>query len=314
MSVNLIQNHYAEITAFYALTLNERFMNTHSHGSCEIMYVLNGKCEIYIRETEHRILEPYQFIFLDMNVPHRVEIHSDHPCTLINLEFACRDSKSNSHILEFPKVCSTFDTFCHRVKDYFIGNDTESLGYALKDLITRLKKTDSILDNDRDYLIHLLFDRVMLELSLCYQKKYMPPMSYHLRHVCKYIQEHFTEEIRITDLASAVGIHKSYLQSLFSQYLNCTIVSYINQLRLDYAVFLLENSDIPITEITFTSGFNTRQHFTSTFKKAFHMSPSAYRQLHQNKIEANTGSGQCRRKENGTWEDNPFVNFREPQK
>ncbi|MFQ7419873.1 MAG: helix-turn-helix domain-containing protein [Blautia massiliensis (ex Durand et al. 2017)] len=48
---------------------------------------------------------------------------------------------------------------------------------------------------------------------------------------------------------------------------------------MEQAAFLLCNSTLHITDIAFSSGYNSRQHFAHTFEKFYHMSPSRYRSL-----------------------------------
>ena len=57
-----------------------------------------------------------------------------------------------------------------------------------------------------------------------------------------YLDKHFLEEISIPEIAAYVDINKSYLQALFTDKIGCTINHYINQKRLEQAVFLLCNS------------------------------------------------------------------------
>lgn len=128
----------------------------------------------------------------------------------------------------------------------------------------------------------------------------------YLKRARDYISSHLTEEIRVPALAAYAGINKSYLQSLFPRYMDCTITEYINQKRLEHAVFLLINSSLPITEVAFQSGYNSRQHFGSTFEKYYGISPRAYRQLHGRHLKPSTKGGYYYMKEDGAWTNTPL--------
>ena len=53
---------------------------------------------------------------------------------------------------------------------------------------------------------------------------------------------------------------------------------YINRLRLEHALFLLETSDyIKIATVAQESGFGTVRHFYRLFQKEYNMSPADYR-------------------------------------
>ena len=103
-----------------------------------------------------------------------------------------------------------------------------------------------------------------------------------------YLDKHFLEEISIPEIAAYVDINKSYLQALFTDKIGCTINHYINQKRLEQAIFLLCNSSFGITDIAFASGYNSRQHFSYTFEKFYGLTPSAYRGLHARNMTTDT--------------------------
>lgn len=323
MSFYDLKNHYAYISAFYALSLKEYQMNLHTHPRCEIMYVTQGSCRIYVGDKEFP-LTARQFIFLDANVPHRLLIENDIFCSILNLEFSCHEEKLPLYLdfQELQNESPSFRRFRQKKEPCFIGMDNENLGYALKDLISHLKKNlnpemlymnrqkhisdqeyANQLTSDQLYSIRLLFHRMMLELSLCQQTASAAAGAVYLKRAVSYIDAHLTEELRIPQIARYAGINKSYLHSLFSQQIGCTITDYINRRRLEQAAFLLINSTLSVTDIAFQTGYNSRQHFGSTFEKYYGTSPRAYRRLHEKQLNPTTGSGQFTLGKSGVWEN-----------
>ena len=110
---------------------------------------------------------------------------------------------------------------------------------------------------------------------------------------------------KIPEIARYAGINKSYLQSLFSRQMHCTITDYINRKRLEQAAFLLINSSLTITDIAFHTGYNSRQHFAATFEKYYGSGPRAYRQLHGKQLETTTGKERFSEKD-GIWNSKPL--------
>jgi AraC-like DNA-binding protein len=47
-----------------------------------------------------------------------------------------------------------------------------------------------------------------------------------------------------------------------------------------------------ITDIAFSSGYNSRQHFAHTFEKYYGTGPLSYRKLHKRQMAADTGKKQ----------------------
>lgn len=275
MSLFQKQQHYVALTAFYALSLNEFYMEPHIHASSEIMYVTKGSCRIQV-EKESFTLTENQFIFLDENVEHKLFIEPAHPCSILNLEFTCTAVPTSIDIAEALIRCTALADFCHTKRAYAISVDHRNLGYALKDLIFHLQSDRA----DEEYLIQLLFLRFIIELSEVFGQSEKTTGMYYLKKAQEYIQNNLTETLKVPDIAHYAGINKSYLQSLFSQHLNCTITDYINRRRLTQAAFLLINSSMSVTDIAFQTGYNSRQHFGHTFEKFYGTSPLKYRQLH----------------------------------
>lgn len=300
MSLYDIEKNYAYITAFYALSLTEYQMALHSHPRCEIMYVTAGSCRIFT-ETQEFVLGARQFIFLDADIPHKLLIENGTFCSILNLEFSCRERKAELHLdlQELKKESSSFRHFLRKKEPYYLGTDTENLGYALKDLISRLKKNFT----SEFYLVRLLFYRTLLELSLCSQETSAPAGTVYLKRALAYIDAHLTEELRIPQIAACAGINKSYLHTLFSQQMHCTITDYINRRRLEQAAFLLTNSTLSVTDIAFQTGYNSRQYFGSAFEKYYGVSPRAYRQLHAKQLKPSTGNSQLMAGNSGTWKN-----------
>lgn len=324
MSLYTPQNRYVILTAFYALSLTGYKMHTHTHPRCEIMYVTKGSCKIYTDQDTYS-LKDHQFIFLDANVPHRLFVSEDTFCSILNLEFQCQKEKTPLDLQELLKESDSFSQIYKKQKPYFTGTDSRNLGYSLKDLISQLEENLSLelrhMDNqkkipentivsressEQQYLIRLLFFRAVLELSACVCENTATVGTLYLKRACTYIYQHLTDEIRIPEIAAYAGINKSYLQSLFSKHMHCPITDYVNRKRLEHAVFLLINSSLSVTDIAFHSGYNSRQHFGSTFEKYYGMSPRSYRQLHGKHIETSTGTHRFSVQDNGTWKNAPL--------
>ncbi len=75
------------------------------------------------------------------------------------------------------------------------------------------------------------------------------------------------------------GKCRAYLGRMLKQYYNKTIPDYINDIRLNYWANCLTNSDAPIVDICYESGFENISWAYTLFKKKYGMSPLKYRKL-----------------------------------
>lgn len=98
-----------------------------------------------------------------------------------------------------------------------------------------------------------------------------------LRHMTRYIQEHYAERITVAELAGSALISERECYRLFKECLRCSPVEYVISYRLDIAGRLLTHSENSITEISHASGFGSSSYFGRVFLEHFGCPPSEYR-------------------------------------
>ncbi|MBQ8894316.1 MAG: helix-turn-helix transcriptional regulator [Clostridia bacterium] len=117
-------------------------------------------------------------------------------------------------------------------------------------------------------------------LALMQQKQgYQPSKKMELIHpAVEYIEEHYdTEPLSIARLAALCDITPEYFRRLFGSFLGCSPIKYINRLKTGRAKELLDSGMYSLHEAATLSGYTDMSHFSREFKKAFGISPSAYR-------------------------------------
>lgn len=93
----------------------------------------------------------------------------------------------------------------------------------------------------------------------------------------RYINNHFTEEIRLKDLAQKCHISANYFYKLFINAFQTTPVNYISLIRMNTALQLLVNNEYNIKEIAYRVGFNDDAYFSRVFKKYYGITPGEYK-------------------------------------
>ncbi|MFC5451830.1 response regulator transcription factor [Paenibacillus aestuarii] len=92
-----------------------------------------------------------------------------------------------------------------------------------------------------------------------------------------YIEQHYHEECRLTEVAMHVHLNPSYFSALFKKAKGESFTSFVTRYRLEKAALLLRNTDMKIFEIASSVGFDEPNYFTNVFKQRFRMSPKEYR-------------------------------------
>ncbi|MGG6293628.1 helix-turn-helix domain-containing protein [Leptolyngbya sp. AN02str] len=98
-----------------------------------------------------------------------------------------------------------------------------------------------------------------------------------LLQVLDYIDAHLQQEIKLTDLASLVGMSEFHFGRQFKQGLGTTPHQYLLQQRIERAKQLLKQSDRSISDIALTCGFNSHSHLSKQFRQLTGTTPKAYR-------------------------------------
>lgn len=73
-----------------------------------------------------------------------------------------------------------------------------------------------------------------------------------------------------------MGISTSYLSAMFTQYLHCGFVDYLNQVRIDRACCYLDQNRYKNYDIALKVGFRDEKYFAKVFKKVKGVTPKEY--------------------------------------
>ncbi len=114
------------------------------------------------------------------------------------------------------------------------------------------------------------------ELVLATQEKFKQD-DRRIQEILEYINDNLNEHLSVQKIAKQFFISREYLCSYFKKHTGETLFSYIRRQRLNYAVYLLENTDKKVIDICELSGFNAMSTFLSDFKNEFGMTPSQMR-------------------------------------
>ena len=92
-----------------------------------------------------------------------------------------------------------------------------------------------------------------------------------------YLYNNFREKVVLKDVADFVGQNPTSLCRYFKKSTDKSIFQVLAEIRIEYACKLLANSDLTITEVAFSSGYNTPTLFFEQFQKIIHLTPAEYR-------------------------------------
>lgn len=202
------------------------------------------------------------------------------------------------HIDDHPDLCTSFnftDDFYEKVKDhyreetqwFFSNPDLHSLLVTsgaeiefLHQLILKQVKNNATLEIDD--LVLQLVETVMHTLG---NKPVVPALTetlkkYHLTTAEKardFLFMNFSKNVTLQQLADHCCVSLFHFSRIFKSVMNQSPHQYLTELRLNHGKLMLQNTTQSITEIAFQSGFNSLEHFTTSFRNRFNLSPTVIR-------------------------------------
>lgn len=106
----------------------------------------------------------------------------------------------------------------------------------------------------------------------CVEENKMP-----IRNAMYFIAENFMENLTLDDVADYVHLNPSYFSRIFKQTMGITYKEYLTKVRVEESKRLLRYSEIDITDIALSVGFDNQSYFSKVFKKVTGLTPKQFR-------------------------------------
>lgn len=264
-------------THYYNIEFREGFvMDGHRHDRTEVMYIKKGSCQVIAGNDTHR-LEAGDFILLNAGVSHKLFVDRHFPCGIVCLEFAFKkNNKAPGLISHTYQNTKQIRDFIEERIDVIRLKDTNGIYKNIFSIYTELETSGF----GKEIVLQASFCEFIIKLArlaLAASEKTNDDINAYVNKAMAFMSEKYSEEISIDMAAEHVNLNTSYFYKIFKQVTQRTPAEYLNSIRMSKAKTLLERSDIPINDICFYTGFNSRQYFSYAFRKYTGMTPGQYR-------------------------------------
>ena len=105
---------------------------------------------------------------------------------------------------------------------------------------------------------------------------FVPPAR-HLLRGKDLADARYSEQVDVDDMAAAAGLSRAHFSREFRRAFGESPHAYLLTRRLERAAALLRNTDRSVAEVCLSVGLQSVGSFTSSFKRTYGMSPTAYR-------------------------------------
>lgn len=253
------------------------------HESLEIFYALSGRGRYFIED------KIYTFEAGDLFVINNHELHKSQ---LIDGEpFEALIVMFNTNLvtaMQLDDGMDPLDLFYKREAPHQLKTNTplrRTIGTVFDALTAEYER-------DECYSIRSiasLLQWLLVELIRAYEQS-KPLSRIELNNmkvkeivaeVLDYIDNHYCEDIRLTQIASELCVSPSYLSREFKKDTGFSLVEFIASKRIRFARDLLLGTNLQVTEIATKVGYNNVTHFHWTFKKIMGISPGQYRKVYK---------------------------------
>lgn len=99
-----------------------------------------------------------------------------------------------------------------------------------------------------------------------------------MHRILHYLETHYSEPVRLSEIAEREGLTQTYLSHLFREQLHIPFQDYLARLRLEAAMLLLRQSDTTLTDAAYACGFSDPKYLNRSFQKNLGMSPRQWLQ------------------------------------
>ncbi|KXT75739.1 AraC family transcriptional regulator [Streptococcus sp. DD12] len=257
----------------------------HWHPEVEIQFIREGSARYHVNNA-YFDSQPGDIILMSPHAIHSIHPHASTPHVTDTLQFHL-DMLGYSHtdqtsLYYLTPLQQAQVTFLPRIQP-------QDPGYqAIKTCLFNI--FDGIRKEDRHFELRLqgqLFELIYLLFYHRYVVKKdnddMYRKSEKIRDIIDIIHQHYQDKLTIDQLAQQMGYSKAHFMTVFKQFTGVSCIEFIIQVRLQKSTELLSNTLLSVLEIANQVGFTNLSNFNRQFKRYYHLSPSAYRNLQKAK-------------------------------
>lgn len=248
----------------------------HFHNFFEIGYCHSGAGKMILGERAHSYtkdsftlippnfphstlietpdIDYWEYLFVDMNV-FLLEVYKDNPHLARQMAHSVEEHDYILTMEEYPQlghlILYVLDNY--REKKELYKESVKGLMLALVVEIIRLEKDEFPGASVPNYESETIFATI------------------------KYVEKHYTEQIKISEIADYCHLSETHFRRVFRQYMGVAPLAYINIVRIEAACKLLKYSSYTIKEVAFRCGFLSMPAFNKNFGNLVKMAPAEWR-------------------------------------
>lgn len=253
----------------------------HIHPECELNFIENAKgAQRIVGDSIEEIDEEELVLVTNPHLEHAWKDYRNVSKNIHEITIQFHPDLLTDTFLNKNQMISIRQLFHHAERG--VAFSRESIAKVRPLLKTLTCENDSFYSLIKLLIIlhELSIDKGMRELStgqFAANVMHQHSSDESLGRVMDYLSRHYSEVIRLSEVAEMVNMSESSFCRFFKQHTSKSFIDFLTDIRLGAASRALIDSSLSIAEIGYDCGFNNLSNFNRTFKKKKGVTPSEFR-------------------------------------
>lgn len=253
----------------------------HIHPECELNFIENAKgAQRIVGDSIEEIDEEELVLVTNPHLEHAWKDYRNVSKNIHEITIQFHPDLLTDTFLNKNQMISIRQLFRHAERG--VAFSRESIAKVRPLLKTLTCENDSFYSLIKLLIIlhELSIDKGMRELStgqFAANVMHQHSSDESLGRVMDYLSRHYSEVIRLSEVAEMVNMSESSFCRFFKQHTSKSFIDFLTDIRLGAASRALIDSSLSIAEIGHDCGFNNLSNFNRIFKKKKGVTPSEFR-------------------------------------
>ena len=252
----------------------------HYHDAYEILYLISGDLYYLIGNQSYHVVSG-SLLLIRMNDVHK----------LINRNGSTFERVTLLFQEEYLRGLLTEESVFHPLAPFQSGSGTIRIRGSeqgfIEDIFGKMitEQTNELSESNL-YLKILLTELLIFiqrKIDSGSQQHHLSSNRFH-QHIPKvvhYINHHYNQRLTLDDISKRFYLSPSHLSRTFKESTGCTLIEYVNTIRVKQACCYLKESKLSVSDIAERVGFENLTHFGRTFKSIVGLSALKFRKSYE---------------------------------
>ncbi len=265
---------YERIPHLHLFIVSISFRNAHIHRAWELGLVLEGRACVRLRDRSVEI-GPGELLLLNPNQSHEITSLGPGAVQILILQTSvhfCEEYMPALRRVEFDCLCLSDCLTEEQRRETGARMEQTARAYWEGEPYSQLYCVAQYCLLLRD-LLRWLPHRMISDAEYASRTK----KADRLARVTGYIEEHYSEPLRLSQIAREEGVTTAYLSHFLRDNLNITFQEYLNTTRFEKALQFIEVPGLSLLDICMECGFSDSRYLNKLFLQRFGCTAKEYR-------------------------------------